>query len=325
MDEIDLLPLITIGITAYNAEDTIESAVRSAMAQDWDSLEIVVVNDASTDGTREIVDRLNNEHDALRVFHLEENGGVAAARNKIIEEAKGVFLAFFDDDDVSKPERLKEQYLRIYNYEEEQHVQQDIVCYTARVQHYPDGSKHYEPTAGADEDAPCPRGEAVAKRILYGFPVENGFGSMASCSMMARLSAFQRLDGFDEAFRRCEDTDFNIRFALQGGHFTGIASPLVEQKMTRGSEKTIDEEETFYKKLIVKHGLFIRNCGVRPRFCYKWLEAKYAYLRGQKMRFIVQMAALGVRHPVLTFQRLRWALPNKKFNDHAREFYKGFS
>ena len=85
--------LITCGITAYNAEDSIERAIRSALSQTWRPLEIVVVDDCSTDRTSEILQRLTSEHDEIRIIHHRENRGVAAARNSIINEAKGSFVA----------------------------------------------------------------------------------------------------------------------------------------------------------------------------------------------------------------------------------------
>ena len=320
-----ILPLITVGLTAYNAEETIERAVESALAQNWLPKEILVVNDASTDRTGSILDALAEKHDVLRVIHHAENQGVAAARNSIIRHAQGVFLAFFDDDDQSDPQRLEKQYLRIVTYEEQHAGIREVICHCARVQRYPDGSDHYEPTAGTNEEGLCPRGESMAKRILYGLPLENGFGSMASCSQMARLSTYQTLDGFDEGFRRCEDTDFNVRFALNGGHFVGIAEPLVRQTMTPGKDKTLTEDEDYYRKLIIKHAIFIRNSGVSPLFCSRWLDAKYAYLRGKKADFGWKMIKLFVKYPRLSYRRMKWAWPNKKFNKHAQEFYKTFS
>ena len=54
---------------------------------------------------------------------------------------------------------------------------------------------------------------------------------------MARLSIFHQFEGFDPAFRRGSDTDFVIRLAKGGGHFVGIAAPLVVQTMTKTSDK----------------------------------------------------------------------------------------
>ncbi len=320
-----ILPMITIGMTAYNAEMTLESAINSALAQKWDKKEIIVVDDASTDSTPHILVKLSTKHPEIRVITLRQNKGVASARNRIIQEAKGEFLAFFDDDDQSNSLRLKKQYLRIVEYEEKYAGQNEVICHCARLQTYPDGREHYEITAGCNEEGLCPRGENMAKRILYGFPVENGFGSMATCAQMARLKSYQALNGFDEKFRRCEDTEFNVRFALNGGHFVGIAEPLVRQTMTLGSEKTLIEEEIHHRNIIIKHAVFIRNSGISPLFCARWLDAKHEYLKGKKISFLIKMTRLLFKYPRLCLKRLRWSWPNRKYNKQAQEFYRNFS
>src|SRR5262245_33193859 len=101
--------LVTIGITAFNAAPTIERAVRSALAQSWRPVEILVVDDGSKDATPEILAKLRRDQPELRLFRHDKNQGVAAARNRILAEAAGDLLAFFDDDDESLPERVETQ------------------------------------------------------------------------------------------------------------------------------------------------------------------------------------------------------------------------
>ncbi|HET6348444.1 MAG TPA: glycosyltransferase family 2 protein, partial [Candidatus Krumholzibacteria bacterium] len=69
------MDLITVGITCFNAEDTIERAVRSAQAQTWDNIEIVVADDASRDRSRAIVQQLASGDARIRVVHHETNSG----------------------------------------------------------------------------------------------------------------------------------------------------------------------------------------------------------------------------------------------------------
>lgn len=88
---------ISIVIPAYNAEETIEQAIDSALAQDVPK-EIIVVDDGSADGTPEVLLRLAAEHPELRVIR-QQNAGVSAARNAGIEAATGKWLMTLDDDD----------------------------------------------------------------------------------------------------------------------------------------------------------------------------------------------------------------------------------
>lgn len=93
---------VSIVIPAYNAADTIGQAIESALAQDFRDMEIIVVNDGSTDGTREI---LRNYGDRIRVID-QINRGQAAARNVAIAASQGEYLAFLDADDYWLPGRV---------------------------------------------------------------------------------------------------------------------------------------------------------------------------------------------------------------------------
>ena len=132
----DNKPLITIGITCYNAADTIAKAIKSAQAQSWPVKEIIIVDDHSTDATVQILQGLG-QNPQIRIFLSEKNNGVAASRNRIIKESKGDFIVFFDDDDVSAPDRLECQYARITEYERLLSDGRAVICHTARTQRYP--------------------------------------------------------------------------------------------------------------------------------------------------------------------------------------------
>lgn len=95
--------LVSVIVPAYQAEHFIAGAVRSALRQTHRTLEVIVVDDGSTDGT---VAQLANIRDPrLRVLR-QENGGTAAARNTALAQAKGSFIAFLDSDDRWFPEKI---------------------------------------------------------------------------------------------------------------------------------------------------------------------------------------------------------------------------
>lgn len=312
-------PRITIGITYYQASHTIESAVLSALKQSWDNTEIIVVNDGSNDGSEKLLNSLTLKYPSIQVIHLPTNKGVAAARNIIINNASGEFLAFFDDDDESLSTRIERQHQRITEYECSYGSSKPIICYTSRLQKYPDGQERIEPTIGIN-NCSTPQGHNIALRILTGKSNPNSFGSMATCSQMARLSTYKMLGGFDETFRRSEDTDFNVRAAIEGVHFLGIKDPLVVQKMTLTSDKTLEEEKLYSFKLLEKHKDFIKKYSHHP-FNMGWLHAKYYFLEKKQLLFIVKMLQLFIRHPILTSQRLLWAIPNIGFNLRFTQFH----
>lgn len=90
--------LISVIIPIYNVKDCLERCVRSVCAQSYKHLEILLVDDGSTDGTDRLCDGLAQEDGRIRVFH-KKNGGSSSARNLGIREARGEYLGFVDSDD----------------------------------------------------------------------------------------------------------------------------------------------------------------------------------------------------------------------------------
>lgn len=91
-------PLISIIIPIYNIMDCLEKCVDSCLNQTYQNIEILMVDDGSTDGTSELCDKIGKKDPRIRVFH-KENGGSSSARNLGIENAKGEYLGFVDSDD----------------------------------------------------------------------------------------------------------------------------------------------------------------------------------------------------------------------------------
>ena len=94
--------LVTVVIPVYNSNSKVEKAVRSIMDQTYKNLEIIIVNDGSTDDSLAICERLAAE-DSRIIIHSQENGGISAARNKGISLAKGKWITFVDSDDLADP------------------------------------------------------------------------------------------------------------------------------------------------------------------------------------------------------------------------------
>ena len=101
--------LVSVVIPAHQAATFIEQTVRSVLAQDHRQLEIIVVDDASTDDTRRILRRLMERDPRIRLVEFESNLGVVAARNRALQEATGAWVAFLDADDVWLPGKISAQ------------------------------------------------------------------------------------------------------------------------------------------------------------------------------------------------------------------------
>ncbi|MBO5283977.1 MAG: glycosyltransferase family 2 protein [Lachnospiraceae bacterium] len=110
-------PLISVIVPVYNIREYLSRCVQSLQRQTWQELEILLVDDGSTDGTGELCDALAAEDDRIRVLH-KENGGTSSARNLGIEQARGEYLGFVDSDDYVEPDMYRRLYQAICGKED---------------------------------------------------------------------------------------------------------------------------------------------------------------------------------------------------------------
>ena len=108
--------LVSVIMPVYNGEANIAESIASVFAQTYSSWELIIVDDCSTDNTRDIIAQYKNEH--IRYWRQPQNAGVADARNKAISMAKGRYIAFLDSDDLWLPEKLERQlaFMKNNNY-----------------------------------------------------------------------------------------------------------------------------------------------------------------------------------------------------------------
>ncbi|HUN43016.1 MAG TPA: glycosyltransferase family 2 protein [Acetobacteraceae bacterium] len=98
---------VSVIMPAYNAETTLFQAVESALRQTESRLEVLIIDDASTDGTVAIAEALATRDTRVRILRQRSNRGPAAARNRGLAEAAGTWIALLDADDEFSPERLE--------------------------------------------------------------------------------------------------------------------------------------------------------------------------------------------------------------------------
>lgn len=98
MDEAETLPLISIIVPVYNVKDYVEKCLDSICGQSYFNLEIIVIDDGSTDGSGEVCETYASKDKRIKVIHR-RNGGLSAARNEGLDVATGEFVGFVDSDD----------------------------------------------------------------------------------------------------------------------------------------------------------------------------------------------------------------------------------
>ena len=100
---------VSVIMAAYNAEETIEAAIRSILLQTHDNFELIICDDASTDNTWRLMRSLADEDSRIRLIRQEKNRGSAVARNRCLLQAQGEYIAIMDADDLCSENRLAVQ------------------------------------------------------------------------------------------------------------------------------------------------------------------------------------------------------------------------
>lgn len=309
-------PLITVGFTCFNAAGTIVRAVKTAQNQTWPNLEILIVDDGSSDNSVEVIKDLMEGDDRIRLICHEGNKGTAIARNTLSENAKGEFLTYFDDDDESMEDRLEQQWQRITEYEKE-HSTDMVFCYCNRHVVQP-GEKEPDHTGyGIGRKKPEPHGPEVADFILWSYKAENPDGPMGqigSGTLMLRRSIFDKIGYFDENFRRSAEVDLAVRAALQGAHFISVDKPLIVQHKTHTDDKVGTKPLEYGLLLRRKHKDYLKS----KKIYWAALAMGYAKYYGDKnkfkTRFFIFLACMAAPHKILKLRLVRYT---KKFRNLA--------
>ena len=126
------LPKISILMPVFNGEEYIFSAIHSMLKQTYGNFELIVINDASTDGTIEVINSI--EDPRIRILNLEKNSGIVSALNAGLDISRGEFIARMDADDISRPERLAAQVQYLENHTEVGLVGSWIKCFGSSIQ-----------------------------------------------------------------------------------------------------------------------------------------------------------------------------------------------
>jgi glycosyltransferase involved in cell wall biosynthesis len=210
-------PKVSVVIPTYNRATTVPRAIESVLAQTVTDLEIIVVDDGSSDDTGMVLGEMFG--DRIR-YQAQANQGASVARNKGVEEARGEWIAFLDSDDLWEREKLEWQFKAL-----ERFGSQCGGCYTdTRFFNHPEtrtmfqmaeDEYRHEGTMGVNPD--------VLPRL-----VRPGGAGMVVClsSLLARADMVRRTGGFDPKLLYSQDSEFMFRLALLTG-FCYVNLPLV--------------------------------------------------------------------------------------------------
>jgi hypothetical protein len=223
-------PLVSVVIPSYNRSQAAIVAINSVLSQTYSSHEVVFVDDGSTDGTTDALERFLSDRcissDKVRHF-VQRNQGQSAARNKGIAEAKGEWIAFLDSDDTWLPEKLEWQVRAIQQFNGACGA-----CFTdakllinlgLNTTAFQAAGLAYKEEIGID------RHEIGALAKTFGGPWVQ--------TLIARTELIRQIGGFDPELHFAEDYDFLFRLFLVAQRcYVNIPLAVIDRRGTPGTD-----------------------------------------------------------------------------------------
>lgn len=191
-------PLVSVIVPAFNCEKYISEALDSIIRQDYPAMEILVVDDGSTDSTPEI---LQSYADTVTILQ-QINSGSAVARNRGMQTANGKYVAFLDSDDIWLEGKLRSQVDFLEENSEYGAVFTDWVCW------HPDNSGNFQRRRFEEE-------EPILKRSFSGWLFKDLVDDciMWTGTVLIRREVYEKIGLFDRTLRRGQDYDYWLRIA----------------------------------------------------------------------------------------------------------------
>lgn len=279
-------PLVSIVIPAYNCDDTIEEAVESCLCQTYPFIEVIVVNDGSTDSTVDVLAKYGGK---IKLVN-QTNGGLGAARNSGQHIACGEYIAWMDGDDIAHPDRIAVQASILNRYPTIVMVSSDfssfysnepdfevssITNYYSSVNRLGGIRKIYNNsetilirTTSENHHYQMYWGR-VYKQLLWGNFVHPG-------TVLVRRSIINKTDGFDETLRYSSDYDLIVRLA-RFGEFAIVDASLLRyrrssmQMSASGGYKMSLETIQILEKISIADPEFYQH--YRPLFRQRFAES----------------------------------------------------
>lgn len=189
-------PRVSVLMPAYNAERYVSEAIESMLDQSFPDFELVVVDDGSTDGTGEIVERFADRDPRVRLVRCEENGGIARALNRGLDAARGEYIVRMDSDDWSYPYRLERQ-VAFMDANPEVDVSGSAIEVCDRALR-PLNVRRYRTT---DQE--------LRERVFH-------YSPFAHPAVIYRTEAARAIGGYNPALSDADDYDFFLRLGRDG-------------------------------------------------------------------------------------------------------------
>lgn len=202
---------ITVLMSVYNGRPYLEEAIKSIVNQTFSEFEFLIIDDASTDGSRELLKEWDAKDERIRLILHDKNRGLGYALAEGVEAACGKWIVRMDDDDISLPHRIETQVAYL-----EEHPEVDILGAWA-VDINAEGKQ-----AG---ERKYPTNHEEIEQVIWTNPIIHP-------TAVLRKSAIERVGSYDPAVRKRQDYDLWFR-CLEGGlRFANVPEVLLEYRIT---------------------------------------------------------------------------------------------
>jgi glycosyltransferase involved in cell wall biosynthesis len=230
----DFYPLVSIVIPVYNGSNYMQCAIDSALRQDYDNIEVIVVNDGSTDNTDEIA---KSYGDKIRYFS-KENGGVSTALNLAIKNAKGEYISWLSHDDYYLPNKISRQIQELGKIDDREKILPCCACKYLRL------IENRERISLISDYNNIILTKFDALKVMYA-------GQAHICSFLIPIEAFYAIGFFNPKLRATQDYYLWFKFINAGYLFFYIPEILIVSRMHRQQDSFAKLKMCYKEELIL--------------------------------------------------------------------------
>lgn len=271
MAEETKIPTVSVIIATYNRDKFIGEAVQSILDQTYKDFEIIIVDDGSSDSTKEIIESLK---DPRVHYYYQENKGRSNARNKALALAKGKYITFLDSDDLYLPSKLEIQ----VKYMEENPDIHMIYTSAYCIDEIGNSLKHkYEAKTSGK----------IYKDIAFFVPV-----TITLPTVMVRKEVFEKAGNFDEVMYRFEDTDMWRRISKH--YQIGAISEFTCKLRTHSDNHLLNQDPVKIASALKYYSLKILNEDTEYGIVFLEKNLSNLYIHyGQALQTVPEFAPTG--------------------------------
>jgi glycosyltransferase involved in cell wall biosynthesis len=212
--------LVTVICTCFNHERFLKESLDSVLNQTYQEIEVIIIDDASKDGSRTIIESYLKKRPGIRAVFNEENKGICASFNKGLMHARGKYIIDFATDDVMESHKIEKQ---VQYFEK---LDDTYAAVFTNASHIDEDSRPM--------DLHFKSGEAVPSGDIYKIVISKFF--LPAASIITRKKVLDELGGYDESLAY-EDFDFWVR-SSRNYKYAYLDEPLIRHRIFKGSLST---------------------------------------------------------------------------------------